>query len=94
MFTVLERKPLHNPYFELVVEQGNYAVVMSRNTGDTWRVRVEDGWIITYHMPKGQKEYHRQCRSKTIDSAVKKIRKHDVFVMHGRYGKSRMTNRV
>ena len=87
MFTVSERKPLHNLYFKLVAEQGNYAVIRSRNTGDTWRVRVEDGWIVTYHMPRGQKKYHRQCRSTSIDSAVKKIVRHDDYVRRYRHWK-------
>lgn len=89
MFTVAERKPLYATYFKLVEEQGNYAVVTSKNTRDTWRLRVEDGWVVTYHMPRGQKKYHLQCRSASIASAVKKIRKHDDFVRHGRYGKGR-----
>lgn len=84
MFTVQERMPLHTPYFELIAEQCNYAVVMSKNTRDTWRLRVEDGWIVTDHMPKGQARYHHQCRSAYIASAVKKIRSHDKYVMHHR----------
>ncbi len=86
MFTVAEREPLHDSYFRLLTEQCNYAEVRSRNTSDTWLLRVEDGKIVTYHMPRGQKRYHLQCRSATIASAVKKIRKHDDFVKHGRYG--------
>ncbi len=30
MFTVPERMPLHTPYFELIAEQCNFAVVMSK----------------------------------------------------------------
>ena len=84
MFTVPERMPLYAHYFELIAEQGNYAVVMSKNTRDTWRVRVEDGWIVTDHMPCGQKRYHRQCRSISIASAVRKIRRHDEYVLRFR----------
>ena len=87
MFTVPERMPLHTPYFEIIAEQCNYAVVMSKNTRDTWRVCVEDGLIATYHMPRGQKKYHYQCRSASIASAVKKIRDHDKYVIRFRHSK-------
>ena len=89
MFKIAERKPLHdNKYFKIIIEYGNYADVRSKNTGDTWRLRVEDGWIVTYHMPRGQKRYHLQCRSQSVASAVRKIHKHDDYVRHGRYGRS------
>lgn len=87
MFTVPERMPLHTPYFVIIAEQCNYAVVMSKNTRDIWRVRVENGWIITDHMPRGQKRYHHQCRSISIASAVKKIRSHDEYVLRFRLRK-------
>jgi hypothetical protein len=89
MFTVTERTPLHASYFKLVAEQGNYAVVISKNTRDTWRLRVEGGWIVTAHMPRGQKRYHHQCRSISVASAVKKIRKHDEYVLRHRPWRSK-----
>lgn len=89
MFKKSEKKPLYQPYFKLLTDYANYAVVRSKSTGDTWMLKVEDGFITTYHMPRGQKKYHQQERSATIESAVKKIRKHDDYVKRFRHAKSK-----
>lgn len=86
MFKKSEKQSLYTPYFKLLNDYANYAEVRSKSTGDTWMLKVEGGFIVTYHKPRGCGEYHFQCRSATVDSAVKKIKKHDAFVRCGRYG--------
>lgn len=85
MFKKSEKKPLYQPYFKLLSDYANYAEVKSKTTGDGWMLKVEDGFITTYHKPRGQKKYHRQERSASIESAVKKIQKHDDYVRRFRY---------
>ena len=87
MFRKSEKKPLYQSYFKLLADRANYAEVKSKCVGDIWMLKVEDGFIVTYHKPRGQKKYHYQERSVNIESAVKKIRKHDDYVR--RYRRAR-----
>ena len=89
MFKKSEKQPLYDPYFKLLSDYANYAEVRSKSTRDTWILKVEDGFIITYHKPRGCGKYHLQCRSATIGSAVKKIQAHDDYVKSFRYPKRR-----
>lgn len=89
MFKKSEKQPLYDPYFKLLSDQANYTEVRSKSTRDTWMLKVEDGFIITYHKPRGCGKYHQQCRSASIDSAVKKIQAHDDYVKRYRHPKRR-----
>ena len=89
MFNTEELNTLDRKYFN-VIAAGEYDVtVMSRNTGHYWYIHdpdCEDRRVLAlFHRHYGGAvPYHFQRHEPTLRSAVRYIRKHDIFQMNGR----------
>ena len=81
MFTKAEKKPFYDSKkYRLLADYANYCEVVSLKSGHFWRLRVEEGEMVLYHKYTKGSGYHVQCRPATVQSAEKKIMKHDSYV--------------
>lgn len=88
MFNTEELNSIDRKYFNVIAVNEYDVTVMSRNTGHYWYMHnpeyPEQGTIILFHRHSGKLPYHYQKREKSLQSAVRYIRKHDRFQMNGR----------
>lgn len=88
MFTVSEKKHLEDSYFKILCKDSNCYEIQSKNTKHCWLIQKFDNDIHIRTMHKhgnNVKDYHYQCSSATVESAVRKIKKHDKYVLHSRH---------
>lgn len=84
MFTASEKKYLEDSYFNVLCKDSNYYEIQSKNTKHCWMVQKPDknAYVHTMHKyRKSVKCYHDQCDSKTVESAIKKIKEHDRYIL-------------
>ena len=84
MFSASEKKHLEDSYFKVLSKDSNFYEIQSWNTKHCWLIQKSDrkGFIHIMHKHgKCIKNYHHQCNSETVESAVKKIKKHDKYIL-------------
>lgn len=87
MFTSFEKKQLEDSYFSLLSKNSDYYEIQSRITKHCWIIqKLPTGNVHTKHKyRKYVKRYHDQCNSASISSAIKKIKKHDAYMLKQMY---------
>lgn len=84
MFTASEMKYLEESYFKVLCKNPDCYEIQSKNTKHCWLIQkpTNNGLIHTMHKyRKNDERYHDQCNSATVKSAVKKIKKHDEYIL-------------
>lgn len=84
MFTPSEENYFKDSYFKVLSINSDYYEIQSRNTKHCWLIQKRNNkdYIHTMHKYKNsEKHYHDQCDSATVESAIKKIKKHDNFIL-------------
>lgn len=84
MFTESEMKYLEESYFKVLCKDPDCYEIQSKNTKHCWLIQkpIHKGLIhIMHKYRKSVKRYHDQCDSATVESAVKKIKKHDEYIL-------------
>ena len=84
MFTTSEKKYLEDSYFKVLCKDSNYYEIQSRNTKHCWLIQKPDKSVYVHTMHKYRKSvkrYHDQCDSISVESALKKIKKHDKYIL-------------
>ena len=84
MFTASEEKYLEDSYFKILYKSSYYYEIQSKNTKHCWLIQkpTDNGFIHTMHKyRKSDERYHDQCNSATVKSAIKKIKKHDEYIL-------------
>lgn len=84
IFSVDELIMFFDPYFRRYHWGENCLEVMSLNTGHFWLLIKNPSADIPYtilHKHRKNHKYHRQCGSKSLASAIKKIKRHDQYFL-------------
>ena len=87
-FTSKEIVTLYDNYFIVSAWERTYFEIISKNTGHYWIIIKPDEQqdremqIETLHKYQKNGYYHHQCYSKSINSAVKKIKSHDSYYIN------------
>lgn len=84
MFTASEEKYLEDSYFKILYKSSYYYEIQSKNTKHCWLIQkpINNGLIhIMHKYRKSVKRYHDQYDSATVESAIKKIKKHDEYIL-------------
>ena len=85
VFTVDELKLFFDPYFRRYAWEQDYLEIQSLNTGHFWLLIKDPTAEIPYtllHKHRRKHAYHKQGRrSKSIESAIRKIKRHDKYFM-------------
>jgi hypothetical protein len=84
VFTVDELIIFFDPYFRRYAWEQNYLEIQSLNSGHFWLLIKDPTAEIPYtvlHKHRRNHSYHRQCGAKSIHSAVRRIKKHDLYVL-------------
>ena len=84
MFTASERKHLEDSYFKILSNDSNYYEIQSKNTKHCWLIQKSEKNVYVHTMHKYRKsirKYHHQCNSETVESAIKKIKAHDKYIL-------------
>ncbi len=84
VFTADELKSFFDPYFRRYAWEQDYLEIQSLNTGHFWLL-IKDPAAETpvklLHKYRKNQSYHHQCGAASICSAIKKIKKHDEYVL-------------
>ncbi len=84
VFTVNELIKFFDPYFRRYAWERNYLEIQSLNTGHFWMLIKNPAADIPYtilHKHRRKHAYHKQCSSKSIDTAIRKIKRHDEYYL-------------
>jgi hypothetical protein len=81
-----ERQLFETGYFRVLRENEKYIEVQSINTKHCWIVQrkacLDQAPVCLYHKHSpSQKYYHKQCDNASVTSAVRKIMRHDEYVV-------------
>ena len=84
VFTVDELKLFFDPYFRRYAWERDYLEIQSLNTGHFWLLIKDPAAEIPVkllHKYSKNQPYHHQCGAASIYSAIRKIKKHDDYVL-------------
>ena len=84
-FTGREIVEYYDPYFVQLAWESQYLEVKSKNTGHYWGIVYtgkENAPIMLLHKYQDYHDYHKQCDCLTVHSAIKKIKKHDDYILN------------
>lgn len=84
VFTIQEIVAFFDNYFRQIEWDSDCLEVMSKNTGHYWliiHIDREDVPIMLLHKHESYQNYHKQCNCETVHSAIRKIKKHDEYVL-------------
>lgn len=88
MYTNAELAAIDRKYFVVILADGYDVAVMSKNTHHMWRlhcVELSDGDLtVLFHSHKSTTPYHFQRHERSMGTAIRYIRKHDIWQMNGR----------
>lgn len=86
VFSTDELIKFYDPYFRQCAWESNYLELQSKNTGHYWLLIKDpsaDVPVTLLHKHQLRQPYHKQCvvGCVSIDSAIKKIKKHDAYII-------------
>ena len=88
MYTQQELASIDRNYFAVIVADEYDVTLLSLNTRHMWQlhnVELPDGEVtVIFHKHKASHPYHLHGRSRSLNQAVRGIRKHDKWQMNGR----------
>ncbi len=84
MFTKAELNALDRRYFHVYEATPTVVTLKSKNTRHFWKVNVEGKAITLYHSHQGDGNYHVQCHTYDLESAVLVIKDHDRYQLSNR----------
>lgn len=84
-----EKHLIYNEYFEVWDETERDIVFKSVNTGHCWIIEFPyfksvNPYRIKHMHDETMDYYHKHAKARTIESAIKKIKKHDEYVLKER----------
>ncbi len=85
VFTTQDLIAFFDNYFERIAWESQCLVIRSKNTGHYWEIihtGRNDVPYILFHKHKRWHNYHKQCNCLSVQSAIRKIKKHDDYVLN------------
>ena len=88
MFDTRQFDKISPQYFNIILLSKHDVTIQSRNTGHYWYLHNTDypveGNCVIFHKHKASHPYHLHGSARTLQQAVRSIRKHDQWQMNGR----------
>lgn len=92
MFDTESLAKLDADYFNVIVADGRDVTIQSKNTGHYWYLHcteypTEEACVI-FHKHSYSCPYHQHGRARTLQQALRNIKRHDAWQLRGRPGES------
>lgn len=92
MFDAESLAKLDVDYFNVIVTDGRDVTIQSKNTGHYWYLHcaeypTEEACVI-FHKHSYSSPYHQHGRARTLQQALRNIKRHDAWQLRGRPGES------